>query len=81
MMTAAPGAGVAVMLAQVERQAGPLDLHVERRLRGEAVLEGDPEPQEIDIELLRLFDREDAQDGDRALERNRHCGLRVGCRQ
>lgn len=62
------GAGVAVMLAQVQLEPRSGDLHVEREVVAEAMLPVDGEAEEADIELLRLLDREDAQDGDRVFE-------------
>src|SRR5262249_34382001 len=66
------GAAVAVMLRQVQDQAVPGYLHVGRGVLLEVVLPIDREAKVIDVELLRLLHAEDAQDGDRLLERHRH---------
>jgi hypothetical protein len=39
------------MLAEMQRDAIALDSHVERRLRVEAVLEGDPEAEKAEVEI------------------------------
>src|SRR5712671_2239771 len=53
---------VAVMLAQMQREAGARDLHIDGRVIAEAMLPIDGEAEEPAIELLGLLDREDAQD-------------------
>ncbi|MNH26436.1 hypothetical protein D3C79_864910 [compost metagenome] len=58
------------MLAQVQDQAVAMDLRIQRQVRAEAVLPVQGEAEEIEVELLGLFDRENAQDGDGRGERH-----------
>ena len=62
------GAGVAVMLAQVQFQAQAGNLRIEGEVVAEAVLPIDLEAEEIDVEFLGLLDREDPQDRNCDLE-------------
>ena len=68
------GGGIAVVLAQMHAKAAARHLGIERKIVPEAVFPVDPEAQEIDIEVHRLLDREDAQDGDRVPEVGRLVG-------
>src|SRR6516165_9649103 len=54
-------------------------LEVRRGVVLEVVFPIEGEAEEADVELLRLVHVEDAQDGDRPLERHGHADLR-GCR-
>src|SRR5262245_12259804 len=67
------GAAVTVMLGQVQRQPVFGHLQVGRGVLREVVFPIDGEAEVIDVELLRLLHAEDAQDGDRLLERHGHC--------
>src|SRR6185437_1503727 len=67
---------VAVVLGQVQPDAAPRDLHVEREARLEAMFPVDAEAQQVDVEGLGLGDVEDAQDGRGPLEGDCLGGLR-----
>src|SRR5580765_268872 len=54
---------IAVMFAQMQDAAVAGYTHIERCIVVEAVLELDLETEEVEIELTRLGDVEDAQDG------------------
>jgi sugar fermentation stimulation protein A len=65
-------AGIAVMLAQMQKHPPARNLHVERQPGLEAVLPIHLEPQVVQVELPRLGDVEDAQDGDGGERRLAH---------
>src|SRR5260221_10286894 len=62
------GTGNAMMLAEMQKDAGARDLRVERKVVAEAMFPIEREAQEADVEFFRLVDREDAQDGDHLLQ-------------
>ena len=55
---------VAVVLTQVQRQAGSRDLRVQRKIRFKPVFPVQFEAQKIQVKLFGFFFRETAQDGD-----------------
>ena len=61
--TVEPGAGVAVVLGEVQLQPGTRHLRIEREVVAEAVLPIDREAEEVDVEFFGFSDVEDAQDG------------------
>src|SRR6185436_5321211 len=72
------GAGIAVMLAQVQRQFRATDLRVERHTGLEAMLPLLLEAEEIEIELLGLGNVEDADDRNAGVESDRTAGHPFG---
>lgn len=62
------GRGVPVMLTQMQAKAAAGNLRVEGEIVSEAMFPIDSEAKEIHVELLRLLDREDAEDRDCVLE-------------
>jgi len=59
------------MIIVAEHNAAARDLRAKREVVAEAMLPIPGEAQEIEIELFRLLDREDAQDRDRLPELRR----------
>lgn len=63
-----PWRAVAMVLAEVQAHSAARHLHVERRMGLETVLPVDREAEEINVELARLLNREDAEHRDDALD-------------
>src|SRR5580704_14385916 len=66
------GTGVAVVLRKMQREPGPRNLHVRRRVLLEMVLPIESKTEEIDVKFFRLDDIEDPQDGNRSEKGDGH---------
>ncbi|MNC60957.1 hypothetical protein D3C75_1108710 [compost metagenome] len=53
-----------MVFAEVKRQAGAGDLHIQRQVFTETVLPIERETEKIQIKFPGLFNREDAKNGD-----------------
>lgn len=66
------GTAVAVVLAQMQHQPAPRDLPIQRRVVVKLVVLVDLEAKVPEVELVRLGDVKDAEDGDDGLEVDGH---------